>query len=129
DFCEIASRVAQFGADESLWLTRAATFVDKARAFPGVTFVVGLDTIRRIGEPRYYGSSPQVRDRAIDDLTEAGCRFLVFGRREGDRFLKISDAALPPALAKLCAEVPEQRFRVDLSSTELRQQGTELPLE
>ena len=36
DYLEIDSRVRQFGADEPVWLSRAATFVEKSFLFPGV---------------------------------------------------------------------------------------------
>ena len=32
-----------------------AAFVEKARLAPGCTFVVGVDTVDRIGDPKYYG--------------------------------------------------------------------------
>ncbi|OYV85503.1 MAG: hypothetical protein B7Z73_13455, partial [Planctomycetia bacterium 21-64-5] len=57
DFIEMQKRAAQFGDDEPLWLTRAATFVEKAVLFPATTFVVGADTLSRIANPRYYGGT------------------------------------------------------------------------
>lgn len=120
DYTEIEQRLAQFRPDEGVWLTAAPTFVEKARWFPGATFVVGLDTIVRIGEARYYAESDAARDAAIRELTTLGCRFLVFGRRCGARFETLADTSLPADLRALCDEVPEQEFRLDISSTELR---------
>jgi len=120
DFTEIEGRLAQFLPSDGVWLTAAPTFVEKARRFPGATFVVGLDTITRIGEARYYCNSEPARDAALQELTTLGCRFLVFGRRTGDRFDTLQAADIPPALRALCTEVPEQEFRLDISSTELR---------
>lgn len=122
DYCEIADRLGQFEPDERVWLTRADRFDVKARLFPGVTFVVGADTVRRIAHPKYYGGSPDQRDAAIAQIAERRCRFLVFGRRAGERFETVAELDLPPALAALCRAVPEADFREDISSTEIRKQ-------
>jgi nicotinamide mononucleotide (NMN) deamidase PncC len=119
DFVEIADRLSQFH-DEPILLTRAATFVEKASIAPGCVFIVGLDTLERIGDPRFYGGNPALRDQAIDAIAAAGCRFLVFGRLVDSRFCGLAEIAVPPALRALCEEVPESEFREDVSSTELR---------
>jgi hypothetical protein len=120
DFLEIQRRCGQFSADQALWLTRAATFEEKSRVFPGATFVVGADTLRRIADPRYYGSDPAACQEAIEQIAARGCRFLVFGRQEAGRFVGLSDLDLPLALRALCEEVPAAEFREDTSSTEIR---------
>ena len=112
-----AARLAGFTGDEAVWLTRAPTFPEKARIFPGATFAVGVDTMVRIAEPRYYGG-PEGLARAIALL--GPCRFLVFGRRAGSGFATLASIALPEALRALCDGVPEAEFRADISSTELR---------
>jgi nicotinic acid mononucleotide adenylyltransferase len=118
DFIEIGARTRQFAANETLWLTHAPLYVDKAALFPGATFVVGADTIARIGAARYYDVAAM--ESAIAEIARRGCRFLVFGRQVDGVFRAVSDLRLPESLAKLCQEVPESRFHVDLSSTELR---------
>ncbi len=115
---DAAARLAGFVGDEAVWLTRAPTFPEKARIFPGATFAVGVDTIARIAEPRYYGG-PGGLARAIALLGR--CRFLVFGRRAGTGFATLASTALPEALRALCDGVSEAEFRADISSTELRQ--------
>ena len=114
---DAAARLARFAGGEAVWLTRAPIFPEKARIFPGTTFAVGVDTIVRIAEPRYYGG-PEGLARAIALLGR--CRFLVFGRRAGRRFETLESIALPEALRALCDGVPEADFRADISSTELR---------
>jgi hypothetical protein len=79
-----------------------------------------MDTLVRIADPRYYCEVAAQRDDAIATIADQGCRFLVFGRTVGDRFLKLSDIELPPSLRQLCEEVPESQFRADMSSTDLR---------
>jgi len=117
---EVDRRVEQFAAAQSVWITRAPTFVEKSRLFPNAIFLTGADTIVRIANARYYDDSEATRNEAIDEITKHGCRFLVFGRRVDGRFSSLSDLDLPPALSRLCTAVPEKRFRVDVSSTELR---------
>jgi hypothetical protein len=123
DYIEMQCRREQFAGNEPLWFTRAATFVEKSALFPNSTFIVGADTIARIAEAKYYGDDPRARDRAIDAIAAAGCRFLVVGRQSGDRFLSLSGMELPPELSRICDEVPAESFRFDISSTDLRRTG------
>jgi len=120
DYLEIRSRLATFDPADPIWLTRAPTFREKARLFPGATFVVGADTMARVADPRYYEGSAD-RDRAIQEIASVGCRFLVFGRTVGEQFRTLDDLELPTALARLCDAISESRFRRDVSSTELRE--------
>jgi nicotinamide mononucleotide (NMN) deamidase PncC len=119
DFVEIDDRL-QALTGQRVWLTRAATFAEKAALAPGATFVVGADTLERIGNVRYYGHDAARRDAALAALAELGCRFLVFGRQWDGKFHTLADLGLPPALASLCDQVPETEFREDVSSTDLR---------
>ena len=119
DFFEVQSRLRQFAAEDVV-VTNAPTFVAKARALGGVTFVVGADTLARIAEPRYYGGTT-ARDASIGEMRALGCRFLVYGRVGADgAFKTAADLALPPPLAAMCMAVAEDEFRNDLSSTVLR---------
>jgi hypothetical protein len=121
DFYEMRSRAEQFPAGTILWLTRAPTFVEKAEIFPGATFIVGADTIARIAEPRYYAGDRAACDQALAAIAAAGCRFLVFGRRNAlGRFESLADLELPAILRGLCDEVLQDAFRADVSSTEMR---------
>jgi len=120
DYLETARRLEQFGRDQVVWLTRAATFDEKSARFPGATFVVGSDTLRRIADPRYYGSDPAACRAALGRILARGSRFLVFGRQESGRFVGLADLDLPPELQAACEEVPADEFREDISSTELR---------
>lgn len=120
DYVELQARVAQFGLGQRLWLTRAATFVDKALLFPGARFVVGIDTLERIGQVRYYRGDLAQRDRAIDALQHSGARFLVFCRTCDGQLSTLDSVELPPALSALCDAVPADEFCRDVSSTALR---------
>jgi nicotinamide mononucleotide (NMN) deamidase PncC len=119
DYIEIRQRLAQFPPEHAVWLTRAATFAEKSRLFPGATFVVGADTLQRIVDPRYY-SSPSAFKEACEQIIARGCRFLVFGRALDAGFVRLSDVSLPFGLHRACSEVPPETFREDVSSTGLR---------
>jgi hypothetical protein len=108
-------------------LTSAPTFREKAALFPGAVFVVGADTIVRIGQVRYYGGDSDRRDEALAEIDRRGCRFLMFGRELDGRFATLQDLELPDALRDLCEEVPAADFREDISSTELRKQSSAAP--
>jgi nicotinic acid mononucleotide adenylyltransferase len=123
DFTSMRRRADQFNDDQRLWLTRAATFAEKAELFPGATFIVGADTISRIADSKYYGGDPQVRDAAVRSIVDHGCRFLVFGRRRGETFETLGDMELPEPLRSACQAVSESAFRSDVSSTELRRRN------
>ena len=112
--------VPVFSRAQTLWLTRAATFEEKSRLFPGATFVVGADTLRRIADPRYFGGDATACQRATERIVARGCRFLVFGRQEEGRFVGLSDLDLPPQLRACCEEVPASEFREDACSTDIR---------
>jgi hypothetical protein len=101
--------------------TNAPTFTEKAALFPGTVFMVGSDTLERIGQARYYGNSNDQRDLAIEKLAAAGVRFLVFGRLVNDEFRGLEAIDIPEGLRALSDAVPEQDFRLDVSSSGIRQ--------
>ena len=59
-------------------------------------------------------------EAAIAEIAARGCRFLVFGRQVSGCFCTLADLSLPAELVALCDPVPENEFRSDISSTELR---------
>jgi nicotinic acid mononucleotide adenylyltransferase/nicotinamide mononucleotide (NMN) deamidase PncC len=122
DYLEVEDRCRQFKPEEVLWLTRHSHFTQKALNNQGGVFVVGVDTIARIADPRYYGNSEAARDRAIAEIKGYGCRFLVFGRVVDGVFRSVADLELPRELAEICQQVPEEIFRDDISSTDIRSQ-------
>ena len=138
-----------------LVLTRAPLFTQKAKLFPGATFVVGYDTATRLLMPKYYGNSFENMVQQFQLLHDAGCRFIVGGRVNDQvvipvtvnttppiynnttaaptltpapqqHFLTITDLSIPAeilALGVFCG-LSEDTFRVDVSSTQLRNQGS-----
>ena len=112
---EVERRVGQFAGVGPVWVTRAATFVEKARLFPGVRFVVGYDTAVRVIDPKYYAGAAG-RDAAVLALWSAGARFLVGGRVDAAGLFR----QWGESHGGLFEVIPEGEFRVDVSSTQLR---------
>ena len=129
-----------------LVLSAAANFANKSTIFPESIFVVGVDTIVRVADPRFYENQTSQRDQAMAVIRDHGCRFLVFGRLVGHSvptqpainavhgdhkneifhqstksFKTLADINLPRSLALICEGVSEREFRCDISSTDLRQ--------
>jgi hypothetical protein len=118
---EVRRRAAQFAWQATVELTRAPTFLEKSRLFPGATFVIGADTAERLVAPRYYGDSEAQMHAALEEMAARGARFLVAVRRDaGGRLRSLADAPVPARFAGLFTAIPDSRFRVDASSTELR---------
>jgi hypothetical protein len=108
-------------ARQRVLLTRAPLFRDKAQLFPGSVFVVGFDTASRLIAPRYYENEAAML-QAFADIRAAGCSFLVAGRKVGERFSTLADLQVPPSIADLFSGLSEDEFRVDISSSEIRDQ-------
>lgn len=122
DFIEIRDRLAQFTGRSTL-LTHAPTFLEKSRIAPGVTFIVGVDTMERIGDAKYYGGEQQ-RDVAVKEILRSGCRFLVFGRADASGFRELNSIELPRELREVCEGISEAEFRAEVSSTKLRRENS-----
>ncbi len=99
----------------------APLFRDKAALYPNSVFVVGFDTARRLIDPRYTAGQVAML-QAFDFIRAQGCSFLVAGRKVDGRYQTLADAAIPPAIADLFVGMSEDEFRMDLSSTEIRNQ-------
>ena len=118
DFLTMSERYTD---EFSLVFTNAPTFVEKSAIFPESVFLVGLDTIIRIDEPRYYHSET-ARNKALATMADRGTRFLVFGRKTGTSFNALADVSLSKTLQDICTEVTQDQFRNDISSSEIRTQ-------
>lgn len=117
----LLDRLSQFAGLRPVFASNAATFIEKARLYPGATFVVGHDTAVRIVHPRYYGDSYEAMLSALAEIRSLGCSFLVAGRvDETGEFLELDDLSLPDGFADLFRAIPAGRFRRDISSTEIR---------
>ena len=128
-------------------LTRAARFTQKAELFPNTTFVLGHDTAERLLSVNHTlesvvncGSKPWKNKWEKFQTLEIS--FLVAGRifqcseavgAGGDRahrarlqsFQCLENLKLPSGFESLFEAIPEEIFREDISSTELRESAHE----
>jgi hypothetical protein len=120
----VRRRIAQFAWKSPVELTRAPTFLEKSRLFPKVTFVIGADTAERVVARKYYGDDEDRMHGALEEIGNSGGNFLVAVRIDSaGRLRALSDITVPRRYADLFSEIPEQRFRLDLSSSEIRARG------
>ena len=119
DYLEIRDRAAQFAA-RPLWLTRAATFLEKLDIFPESTFVMGADTFVRLADPRYYHGSQEAARDAARTIAARTRGLIVFGRVRDGVFQDAAQLDVPPELRDVAYFVSEREFRLDISSTDLR---------
>src|SRR3954453_18379959 len=117
----VRHRLGQFAWKSPIELTRAPTFVEKSRLFPGTTFVVGADTAERLFGPKYYGDDEARMHMALEEIANSGGSFLVAARLDAaGRIRALNDIPLARRYADLFTEIPEHRFRFDTSSSEIR---------
>ena len=117
----VRHRLAQFAWKSPVELTRAPTFLDKSRLFPRTTFVIGADTAERLVAPKYYGDDEVRMHVALEEIANSGGSFLVAVRIDAaGRVRALNDIPVPRRYADLFTEIPEHRFRVDTSSSEIR---------
>ncbi len=121
---DLERRVQQFREPgDIVVITRAATFLEKARLMPGTTFVIGYDTAVRLFDDRFYADtgSPTPSLEAMSELRDLGSRFIVGGRQGADgTFNTVRDMFIPPGFEDLLIEIPEEEFSDPISSTQLR---------
>jgi hypothetical protein len=117
----VRHRLGQFAWRSPVELTRAPTFLEKSRLFPGTTFVVGADTAERLFGAKYYGDDQARMHEALEEIANSGSSFLVAVRLDAaGRVRALNDIPVPRRYADLFTEIPEHRFRVDTSSSEIR---------
>ncbi|MBV9377700.1 MAG: hypothetical protein JO320_22085 [Alphaproteobacteria bacterium] len=126
----VRRRVGQFTWKSPVELTRAPTFLDKSRLFPRTTFVIGADTAERLIAAKYYGDDELQMHVALEEIANSGSSFLVAVRVDaGGRVRALSDIPVPPRYADLFTEIPEHRFRLDISSSEIRARSGQLVID
>ena len=124
---DVESRVNQDFQANGLIITQAATFVEKSHFFNNSTFIVGADTILRIGSLKYYNQSQDAFDMAMSQFKENGCRFLVFGRKVANKFVDKQNIQLRDQLLDICSFVEQSEFQNNTSSSKLRLQNGDSP--
>lgn len=121
---DIKLRARQFKeAGKTVVFSNQPYFFKKAEIFPYSTFVIGADTAVRLINPKYYDGSHSRMLEVLLGVQQLGCDFLVAGRKTNEKFLVLSDLDIPSELEGLFKSVPTDKFRVDISSTEIREKN------
>jgi nicotinic acid mononucleotide adenylyltransferase len=130
-YIDIAERLTGLGGDHRcyLYLTNAATFIEKARLFPGCTFIVGYDTLERLPQPQFYTGGELERDWTFAQFEELGTHFIIFGRDDPvtGEFKNFDTHKTGVTVAdKFFTDhvtvVPQSKFRMNMSSSEIRKE-------
>ena len=103
DDLTLAERIAEAETIAPPILSRAARLEEKARAFPGRTFVLSAGAARSLARDASAETAASTAERQVDHLVRRGCRLLIDGNRD--------EAELQPPLAGLCeflTPTPEQ---------------------
>ena len=86
--------------------------------------MIGADTAERLIAPKYYGDDEARMHAALEEIARSGSSFLVAVRSDpAGRIRALSDIPVPRRYADLFSEIPEHRFRLDASSSEIRARG------
>jgi hypothetical protein len=136
DYPTVLKRVQQFTSQNmKVVITDAPLFINKLELFPGCSFVLGYDTVFRLLSKEFYGwkeSEGNFNEFLIakyKPFINTGVRFYVAGRKiEVNNvpgvflFAKLEHlrSLIPEELQKGFIEIPEELFREDISSTDIR---------
>jgi len=96
-------------------------FIDKARRFPGASFLIGADSVERLLDPRWYGGKSEAVIDMLSEFERLGTRFYVFGRDSGNGMVRMSDIPVIGHFKSLFIEMPDNKFKI--SSSQLRAQN------
>ncbi|XP_075507069.1 uncharacterized protein LOC142543600 isoform X1 [Primulina tabacum] len=118
---QIKERVRQFEkAGKTVIISNQPYFYKKAELFPGSAFVIGADTAARLINPKYYGEDYGRMQDILSGCKNTGCLFLVAGRNVDGVFKVLDDFDIPEQLKDMFISIPAEKFRMDISSTEIR---------
>lgn len=118
---QIKDRVKQFEkAGKTVIISNQPYFYKKAELFPGSAFVIGADTAARLINPKYYGGNYENMIETLLGCKRTGCTFLVGGRNMDGVFKVLEDFDIPDELKDMFISIPVDKFRMDISSTEIR---------
>jgi len=93
-------------------------YIEKARSFPGKAFVIGVDALLRMLDPKWGVEVPEL----LREFYELGTSFYVVGREVEGEWRTLEDVLtqIPSSYQNLFTEVGG---RWDVSSTALRNAG------
>ncbi|KAL6543793.1 hypothetical protein OROGR_010290 [Orobanche gracilis] len=118
---QIKQRVRQFEkVGKTIIISNQPYFYKKAELFPGSAFVIGADTAARLINPIYYGNDHRRMLEILSGCKSTGCVFLVAGRNVDGDFKVVDDLDIPGGLRDMFVPISQEKFRMDISSTEIR---------
>ncbi|KAG7016735.1 hypothetical protein SDJN02_21845 [Cucurbita argyrosperma subsp. argyrosperma] len=120
---QIKDRVEQFKkVGKSVIISNQPYFYKKAELFPGSAFVIGADTAVRLIDPKYYDGDYKKMLEILLRIKNTGATFLVGGRNINGIFKVLEDVEIPQELRDMFISIPADKFRMDISSTQIRKQ-------
>ena len=114
----VDAAVKQF--TDSCWIiTKAGKFSEKSKLFPNTTFILGIDTLMRIFDEKFYSHKDQMLEE-LDTFNINNNNFLIFGRESNGKFKSLENLDVPEHIKDRFSQVSEKDFRYDISSSSLR---------
>ena len=113
---DLNSRISQFYNIGKILITNSATFEDKSNLFKKSIFAIGYDTAVRILDNKYYEKDMK---ESLSNIKKNECSFLVTGRKINGKYKYLNDLEIEDYKG-LFSIIPEENFRLDISSTEIR---------
>ena len=115
-FNDLLNRISQFKSLGKLVITNSPTFEEKSKIFTKSIFVIGYDTAERLVDNKYYKNGFK---ESLNIIERNNCSFLVSGRLIKNKYYKPANINFE-GYDYLFKTLSEEKFRLDISSTELR---------
>ena len=116
NFNDLINRINQFKSLGKLVVTNSAKFEEKSNIFKNSIFVIGYDTALRLVDDKYYDDDFR---KSLKIIEKNNCSFLVSGRFINKKYKKPNNINFEE-YDYLFNILSEEKFRIDISSTELR---------
>ena len=116
NFNDLMDRINQFKSLGKLVVTNSAKFEEKSKIFKESIFVIGYDTALRLVDNKYYNDDFR---KSLKIIEKNNCSFLVSGRFINKNYKKPNNINFK-GYDYLFNILSEEKFRIDISSTQLR---------
>ena len=116
NFNDLMDRINQFRSLGKLVVTNSEKFEEKSKIFKESIFVIGYDTALRLVDNKYYNDDFR---KSLKIIEKNNCSFLVSGRIINKKYKKPNNINFE-GYDYLFNILSEEKFRIDISSTELR---------
>ena len=116
NFNDLMDRINQFKSLGKLVVTNSAKFEEKSKIFKESIFVIGYDTALRLVDSKYYSDDFR---KSLKIIEKNNCSFLVSGRFINKNYKKPNNINFK-GYDYLFNILSEEKFRIDISSTQLR---------